>query len=128
MSALATPTLEQPESTVTCRVLVQPHCGSLLQQHSKWTKKWGQDKIYIDVKNGSDFKESVLSAVSDLAGGMAGAELGATMCGPTLVAFLCVLGGSAAGVVVAHFAARSLLAAERKYDDYMFNFVKSRIN
>lgn len=43
MSALATPTLEQPESTVTCRVLVQPHCGSLLQQHSKWTKKWGQD-------------------------------------------------------------------------------------
>ena len=43
MSALATPTLEQPESTVTCRVLVQPHCGTLLQQHSKWTKKWGQD-------------------------------------------------------------------------------------
>ena len=72
MSALATPTLEQPESTVTCRVLVQPHCGTLLQQHSKWTKKWGQDRVHISAKDLVDRVESKISPAVTWVGQHAG--------------------------------------------------------
>jgi len=84
-------------------------------------------QVYIDVKNGADFKESIFVAGSEFIGGIEGGALGAAICGPEPLAFGCVLFGGLMGATIAHFAAHTLIAAEKKYDAYIFKFIKERI-
>lgn len=73
MREQTTATLDQTTSTTTCPALVHRHCGSAFEPHSKWTKKWGLDKLYSEpihrAANRFGISARLLATVVQLEGG-----------------------------------------------------------